>query len=59
MYSWMCVNFHISLFLIRIFFQFRILSKAASVVRDVTIKLVDQLQAASKESSQRNRFVLS
>jgi hypothetical protein len=40
------------------FLQFRILSKAASVVRDVTIKLVDQLQAASQESSQRSRFVL-
>lgn len=40
------------------FFQFRILSKPASVVRDVTIKLVDQLQAASQESSQSNRFVL-
>ncbi|KAF8493178.1 mitochondrial ribosomal death-associated protein 3-domain-containing protein [Russula emetica] len=39
--------------------DFRILSKAASVVRDVTIKLVDQLQAASQESSQRNRFVLT
>ncbi|KAH9992708.1 mitochondrial ribosomal death-associated protein 3-domain-containing protein [Russula compacta] len=39
--------------------DFRILSKAASVVRDVTIKLVDQLQAASQGSSQRNRFVLS
>jgi len=39
--------------------DFRILSKAASVVRDVTIKVVDQLQAASQESSQRNRFVLS
>jgi small subunit ribosomal protein S29 len=39
--------------------DFRILSKAASVVRDVTIKLVDQLQAASQESSQGNRFVLS
>jgi len=40
------------------FLQFRILSKAASVVRDVTIKLVDRLQAASQESSQRSRFVL-
>jgi small subunit ribosomal protein S29 len=40
------------------FLQFRILSKAASVVRDVTIKLVDQLQAASQESSQKSRFVL-
>ncbi|KAH9990578.1 mitochondrial ribosomal death-associated protein 3-domain-containing protein [Russula vinacea] len=39
--------------------DFRILSKAASVVRDVTIKLVDQLQAASQESSQGNRYVLS
>ncbi|KAI0306051.1 mitochondrial ribosomal death-associated protein 3-domain-containing protein [Multifurca ochricompacta] len=39
--------------------DFRILSKAASVVRDVTIKLVDRLQAASQESSQKNRFVLS
>ncbi|KAH9975748.1 mitochondrial ribosomal death-associated protein 3-domain-containing protein [Lactifluus volemus] len=39
--------------------DFRILSKAASVVRDVTIKLVDRLQAASQESSQENRFVLS
>jgi len=39
--------------------DFRILSKAASVVRDVTIKLVDQLQAAGQESSQRNRFVLA
>ncbi|KAI9464801.1 mitochondrial ribosomal death-associated protein 3-domain-containing protein [Russula earlei] len=39
--------------------DFRILSKAVSVVRDVTIKLVDRLQAASEESSERNRFVLS
>ena len=38
--------------------QFRILSKAASVVRDVTINLVDRLQTASQESSQKNRFVL-
>ncbi|KAH9010872.1 hypothetical protein EDB85DRAFT_2046298 [Lactarius pseudohatsudake] len=38
--------------------DFRILSKAASVVRDVTIKLVDRLQTASQESSQKNRFVL-
>jgi small subunit ribosomal protein S29 len=41
------------------FIQFRILSKAASVVRDVTINLVDRLQAASQESSQKNRLVLS
>ncbi|KAH9967455.1 mitochondrial ribosomal death-associated protein 3-domain-containing protein, partial [Russula dissimulans] len=39
--------------------DFRILSKAASVVRDVTIKLVDRLHAASQESSEKNRFVLS
>lgn len=40
------------------FVQFRILSKAASVVRDVTIKLVDRLQAASQESSQKSRVIL-
>ncbi|KAI9440379.1 mitochondrial ribosomal death-associated protein 3-domain-containing protein [Lactarius indigo] len=39
--------------------DFRILSNAASVVRDVTIKLADRLQTASQESSQKNRFVLS
>ncbi|KAI0272373.1 mitochondrial ribosomal death-associated protein 3-domain-containing protein [Gloeopeniophorella convolvens] len=42
-----------------ILLDFRILSKAVSVVRDVTIKLVDRLQAASQESSQKNRLVLA
>jgi len=39
--------------------DFRVLSKPASVVRDVTLKVVDRLQAAREQSSQKNRIIFS
>ncbi|KAA1468983.1 hypothetical protein DENSPDRAFT_857644 [Dentipellis sp. KUC8613] len=39
--------------------DFRVLSKPATVIRDVTLKVVDRLQAASQQSSANNRVVLA
>ncbi|KAI0045817.1 hypothetical protein FA95DRAFT_1560786 [Auriscalpium vulgare] len=39
--------------------DFRILSKPASVVRDITVKLAGKLQRASQQSSEDNRIVLA
>lgn len=39
--------------------QFRLLSKPCSVVRDVTLKVLGKLDAASKKSSFHSRMVLS
>ncbi|KAI0060655.1 hypothetical protein BV25DRAFT_1954404 [Artomyces pyxidatus] len=39
--------------------DFRVLSKPASIVRDVTLRIVDKLQRASEQSSEKNRVVLA
>ncbi|THH17829.1 hypothetical protein EW146_g3049 [Bondarzewia mesenterica] len=38
-------------------FGFRVLSKPATLVRNVTLRVVDKLQAASQQSSENNRLI--